>query len=63
MLFGVLDVIMDMTRSLEMVDASRLIYWTTIFGHQKCSGEVSDKIGVPEGLQEPPGEVLGLSGP
>ena len=25
--------------------------------------EVSDKTGVPEGLPEPPGEVLGLSGP
>ena len=24
---------------------------------------VSDKTGVPEGLPEPPGEVLGLSGP
>ena len=40
-----------------------MIYWTTIFGHQKCSEEVSDKTGVPEGLPEPPGEVLGLSGP
>ena len=38
-----------------------MIYWTTIFGHRKCSGEVSDKTGVPEGLPEPPGEVLGLS--
>ena len=35
----------------------------TIFGHRKGSGEVSDKTGVPEGLPEPPGEVLGLSGP
>ena len=40
-----------------------MIYWTAIFGHRKCSGEVSDKTGVPEGLPEPPGEVLGLSGP
>ena len=24
---------------------------------------ISEKIGVPEGLPEPPGEVLGLSGP
>ena len=24
---------------------------------------ISDKIGVPEGLPEPPGEVMGLSGP
>ena len=27
--------------------------------HRKCSGEVSDKTGVPEGLPEPPGEVIG----
>ena len=49
-LFGVPDVITDMTRSLEMVETLGLIYWTTIFGHRKCSREVSDKTGVPEGL-------------
>ena len=36
MLFGVPDVITDMTRSLELVDTYRLIYWTAIFGHRKC---------------------------
>ena len=57
-LFRVPDVIMDMTRSLEMV----LIYWTTIFGHRKCSGEVSDKTGVPEGYRNPPGKYWALMG-
>ena len=40
-----------------------MIYRMMVFGHRKCSGEVSDKPGVPEGLPEPPGEVVGLSGP
>ena len=51
--FGVSDEIGDMTRSLEMVETKRLIYWTAIFGHRKCSGEVSDLTGVPEGYRNP----------
>ena len=35
--FGVPDEIGDMTRSLEMVETKRSIYWTTIFGLQKGS--------------------------
>ena len=45
-----------------MVKTKRLIYWTTIFGHRKCSGEVSDKTGVSEGYRNPPGELMGLMG-
>ena len=33
-----------------------------IFGHQKCSGEVSDKTGVPEDYRNPPGELMGHMG-
>ena len=35
--FGVPDEIGDMMRSLKMVETERSIYWTTIFGHRKCS--------------------------
>ena len=34
-MFGVLDEITDVTRSLEMVKTSRLIYWKAMFGHRK----------------------------
>ena len=37
-MFGVPDEITDMTRSLEMVERYRFIYWMMIFGHRKCSG-------------------------
>ena len=37
-LFGVPDVITDMTRSLEMVKTQRLIYWKPIFGYRNRSG-------------------------
>src|SRR5215216_8080787 len=37
-LFGVPDEITDMTRSLEMVERLRLIYWTIVFGHRNGSG-------------------------
>ena len=33
-----------------------------ISGHQKCSGEVLDKTGVPEGYRNPSGELMGLMG-
>ena len=42
-----------------------MIYWTAIFGHRKCSGEVSDKTGEPGGYRNPPGGIwalVGLSG-
>ena len=54
-LFGVPDVITDMTRSLEMVETYRLIYLITISGHGKCSGCFRRKTGVPEGYRNPPG--------
>ena len=38
MLFGVLGEIMDMTRSLEMVERQRLVYRTMVFGHRKGFG-------------------------
>ena len=58
-LFGVPDMIADMTRSLEMVETYILIYWTDIFGHRKGSGEVWS----PGRLPEPPGRYMGLIGP
>ena len=54
-LFGVPDVITDMTRSLEMVETWRLIYWKPIFGYRKCSGWNKDFTGVPGGYRNPPG--------
>ena len=48
--------IMDMTRCLEIVETYRAIYWTTIFGHRKCSIEVLDKTGVPEDYRNTPGD-------
>ena len=35
--FGVPDEIVDMMRSLKMVETERSIYWTTIFGVRKGS--------------------------
>ena len=41
-----------------------MIYWTTIFGHRKCSGKVSDLTGLPEGVTGTPYEggwsIVGL---
>src|SRR4051812_6549243 len=34
----------------------------TIFGHRKGSGKISDNTGVPGGLPEPPGGLMGLMG-
>ena len=48
--------ITDMTRSLEMVETRRLIYWTTIFGHRNGSGiigyipEYRGVTGTPRGV-------------
>ena len=61
--FRVPDMITDITRSLEMVETSRLIYWTMLFGHRKCSGEFRIKPECGKGLPEPPGELMGLYGP
>ena len=36
-MFRVPDEITDMTRSLEMVETERLIYWMTMFGHRISS--------------------------
>ena len=57
--FGVPYVITDVTRSLEMVETQRLIYWKPMFGHRKCSGWNRDFTGLPGGLPEPPGSQMG----
>ena len=62
-MFGVPDVITDMTRSLEMVERSRLMYWKVVFGHRRGFGVCHVHTGVPEGLPEPPGERYGPYGP
>ena len=36
-MFGFPDGIRDMTRSLEMLEPQRSIYWKAIFGHRKGS--------------------------
>ena len=58
-LFGVPDEITDMTRSLEMVETSRLIYWTAMFGHQKCSGRFQIKPECRRVTGNPLGKLLG----
>ena len=63
MLFEVPDEITDMTRSLEMVDSSRLIYRTIVFGHRKCSRGYQVHIGSPEGVPSNPGKRYGPYGP
>ena len=47
--------IMDMTRSLEMVETLRLIYWNVIFGHRMSSGGYQIKTGEPGGYRNLPG--------
>src|SRR5215216_7291969 len=54
-LFGVPDEITDMTRSLEMVERLRLIYWTIVFGHRNGSGGTGYILEY-RGLPEPPEE-------
>ena len=46
-LFGVLNEITDMTRSLEMVETKILIYWKVMFGHWKGFREVLAFFDVP----------------
>jgi hypothetical protein len=55
-LFGVPDEITDLTRSLEMVERYRLIYWKAIFGHRYGSGVIRVFSGVPRGYRNPPGK-------
>ena len=55
--------ITDMTRSLEMAETWRLIYWMTIFGHRNGSGGYRIYTGVPGGYRNPPPEVIGPHGP
>ena len=63
MLFRVPDDITDNTRSLEMVERYRLIYWIIVFGHWKCFGMYRVHIGVMGGgLPEPLGEDMGHMG-
>ena len=55
-MFGVPNEIMDMTRSLEMVERLRLIYWTIVFGHRNGYRVFWVFIGVPGGYRNPPGD-------
>ena len=59
-MFGVPDEITDMTRSLEMVETKRFIYWKVTFGQHNGSGcfRVPGVIGTPP----PPGKFMGLHG-
>ena len=61
-LFGVLDEITNMTRSLKMVDRQILIYRTMVFGHRKCFGWYQVLIGSPKWVPGSPGRFLGLMG-
>ena len=63
MLFRVPDETADMTRSLEMVERSRLIYRTIVFGHRKCFGGYRVLIGSPEGVPGTPDKRYGPYGP
>ena len=63
MLFRVPDEIIEMTRSLKMVERERLIYRTMVFGHRKCSGGYRVHIGSPEGVPGTPGKRYGRYGP
>ena len=60
MLFGVPDVITDITRSSGMVRRYRLIYRTMLFGHRKGFGLYQVTIGSPEGVPVGPGRSMGL---
>jgi hypothetical protein len=62
MLFRVLDEITDMTRSLEMVERKRFIYWKVVFRHRNGSERFRYIIGVPEGYRNPPGKLWALLG-
>ena len=62
-LFGVLDEITDMRRSLEMVKTLKIDILDHVIEIPEVFRIVADKTGVPEGLPEPPREVMGLSGP
>ena len=61
-LFGVPDEIGDMTRSPEMVERSRMIYRTMVFGHRKCFRVHRVVIGSPEGVSDTPSKCMGLMG-
>jgi len=54
MLFGVPDEITDITRSLEMVERLRFIYWKIVFGHGKCSGCTGYVLGHQKGVPGTP---------
>ena len=62
MFIGVPNEIMDMTRSLEMVERYRLIYRTMVFGHRKCFEMYQEGIGSPKGVPGTPRQVMGLMG-
>src|SRR3954471_12137558 len=51
-----------MTRSLGMVETSRLIYWTAMFGHRNGSERFRILPECRRGYRNPPGEVWALLG-
>ena len=62
MLLRVLNEITYVMRSLEMEDI-KIDILDHVIRTPEVFRMVSDKTGVPEGLSEPPEEVMGLSGP
>ena len=60
-LFGVPDVITDMTRSLEMVETKIDILDDSI-QTPEVFRVISEKTGVPEGYRNPPGKYWALVG-
>ena len=45
-----------------MFETLRLIYWTMLFGHRKCSGWFRVKPECRRGYRNPPGELMGHHG-
>ena len=60
-LFGVPDVITDMTRSLEIVE-TKIDILDDYIRTPEVFRVISEKTGVPEGYQNPPGELMGHMG-
>src|SRR3954467_1591708 len=61
--FGVPDVITDMTRSLEMLEPKRLIYWKPMFGLRNRSGGKRQFYRIPGGgYRNPPGGYWAIVG-
>ena len=62
-MFGVPDEITYMTRSLENGRDIKIDILDHVIRTPEVFRMVSGKIGVPEGLPEPPGKLMGHHGP